>query len=170
VKASSHDSGHFGTITSACETHITCCLPDTFMVIQSTHTVSVKLHLKQDRLIESAPTVHNWHQCTSSKANLSQQISWNTKVATILVNLSVSRTMLRQLYFTTSALLIACSFLERLTNDLLHASPHAIKGSCTASDFVDVLLEGVHTPGLGCLAVLSPQVHNVLLQAKNALL
>ena len=151
------------------------------MVIQSTHTVSVKLHLKQDRLIESAPTVHNWHQCTSSKANLSQQISWNTKVATILVNLSVSRTMLRQLFFTTSALapvvhtiasgvLTACSFLERLTNDLLHASPHAIKGSCTASDFVDVLLEGVHTPGLGCLAVLSPQVHNVLLQAKNALL
>ena len=89
--------------------------------------------------------------------------------------------MLRQLYFTTSALapvvhttasglLTACSFLERLTYDLLHASPRAIKGSCTAIDIVDVLLEGVHTPGLGCLTVLSPQVHNVFLQAKIALL
>lgn len=61
-------------------------------------------------------------------------------------------------------------FLKRLTNDLLRAIPHAIKGCCTASDIVDVVLEGVHTPGLGCLTVLSPQVHNVLLQAKNALL
>ena len=127
MKASSHDSGHCGTITSACETHITCCVPDTCMVIQSTHTVSVKLHLGQDRWIESAPTMHNWRQCTSSKANLSQHVFWDKKAANMLVNLSISRTMLRQLYFTASALppvvhtiasgvLIACSFLERLTS------------------------------------------------------
>ena len=81
--------------------HACVSLRHTCMVIQSIYTVSVKLHLGQDRWIESAPTMHNWHQCTSRKANLFQHTSWNAKVATILVNLSVSKSMLRQLYFTT---------------------------------------------------------------------
>ena len=43
-----------------------------------------------------------------------------------------------------------------LTDNLLHLSPHAVKGSRGAGLIVDVFLEGVHAPWLGHLPVLSP--------------
>lgn len=54
-----------------------------------------------------------------------------------------------------------------LTNNLLHLDPHAVKGSRGACLIVNVFLEGVHTPGLGDLPVLSPQIHNVLLHMQR---
>ena len=60
--------------------------------------------------------------------------------------------------------------LQNLTNYLLHVSPHAIKGSCTARDIVDVVLKGTQTPGLRCLTVLSPKVDNVFLHTKRGAL
>ena len=53
---------------------------------------------------------------------------------------------------------------QLLTYDFLHLRPHAVKGGSRASLIVDMLLEGVHAPWLRHLTVLSPQIHNILLQ------
>ena len=53
------------------------------------------------------------------------------------------------------------------TYDGLHTGPHGVKCCVGPRHIVDVLLEDCHADRLRGLAVLRPQVHNVLLQARQ---